>query len=1032
MTTTPKLRDAEIPWCATFLILSTIACHACVLVGNVKFSSAMEDLGKSTAGWSGVGLGLARSFQDELDGLMANVSADMVNVLEKLTNVTSELDTVLSIVGNTTDNAVAQGTGLFLLQVQASNVSGLGDLTAFLKPMVMKTVSGVVKTVTTKLNTMMDFLWLKVKPVLLQIGVWLSTFGTTLTSGMETFSNSLDKVQKIFDQIMAQLNGNGNGADEMLHTSFGLFDVSGTKYVTVQDLKDVSQLYSINALAGDKPEELIKKYDTDGDMQMSMAEMKLLVDDESIPNSMSTVLRAFAKKLSEVSGKLSRGTMRDQVALAVVNYFQLVCAQNQTKVTWVSDALGNGSLPLDFTSALFAQLCLQDGSVEALTKANIGKMVIGRMYELHPGACVKAYNNMVNTTYWTMNGFNLLDQPQCIKKVGGWITQAQQKILNASLLQVDATNKLVQVSSMMAEFNVKRHLQMQERQRQERHAQLFAGKTSQMLLLHLTGGQSSSSKGGAAENPLAAQAINAGQPAKPETLLFAARLSGNATGTVDALQELCFSYSSKSSSTLDNFATQIQGMIKKATSFINMMMKYSTTSAIDNLEKIFKNFMNSTESDLMKIIQGKLSELIDQTAPILTNALGNAVDQVSDRIGDLIADMVSKPLSSGLEGALGKVTGKVLGNSSLGNTVTDKLTDIVSGTLANKTSDMISDQLKTVMEGLINKAITGISSKVMGSSTFSGLAISSQMIEAHRMQPSLLETGSTHGVVESLDISISGTWQMLLDQVSTLSNVIPAATTTLKNAREDIQKAAANLDSIFVSFKAKGPPIFNLISMFWTLIWVLYFLFFVPLMLFNLYYAWWASGWFGGPKPSPDNDGAVPPRGWCDRLRICCSTCGVCMTQFHDTQCCFWSMVILMQVLVLVLFVISIVLCILAGIKAFLVAGCAQVYLLGDALSCQETILTLKSFVSSFFVQQTLEKLASVCPDNNLMACQLITAKMKSSVILTTVFSFLATILSMQVIIESAIMHEQARYRRMFTKQVIDEQEAAEKSVFKP
>jgi len=774
----------------------------------------------------------------------------------------------------------------------------------------------------------------------------------------------------------------------------------------------------------------VKKYDTNGDGKIDKEDMGNLVNDDSIPNLMSTVLRSYAAKLSEVAGALARGTMRDEVATAVVSYFQLVCAKNLTKVGWVSDALGNGSLPLDFTSALYAELCLSDGSPEALTTKDIGMMVLNHMYHLHPGTTVKAYNNMVNQTYWVTNGFNLLDHPKCIHKVGGWIRKVQAKILNSSLLQIDQSERMVEVSEMQAEANMRMFLHQQDLERQQRHRELFAGKTSQVLLLYLTGSSPSSSSGMAA-NPLAAQTINSGQPALPATLKFAAWLSGNATGTVDHLQESCFEYSSQSSSTLSSFAGQIQGMIKKATSFTNMMLQYSTTSAINGLEKIIMDFMNHTESDLLKIIISKLGDLIDETAPVLSDALDNAVVQVSDRMGDLIADLINKPLSAGMEDALHAIAGKVLGNSSLGDTLTEKLTGMISGTLSNATSDMISKELEKLLEDLINKAISGISSKVMGGSMFSTLAISSQMVQAKENEFALLETGSSYGVVESLDLSISPAWQTMFDSIGSLTSVVPAATTTLKNVRLEIQKAAANMDSIFNMFKAKGPPIFELISKIWTLVWVLYFCFFVPLMLFNLYYAWWASGWFGGPKPSADNDGAVPPRGWCDRLRICCSTCGVCMTHFHDTQCCFWSMVILMQVLVLVLFIISLVLCILAGVKAFITAGCSQVYLLGDQLSCQQTINTLKSFVNTFFVSFPLETLQSVCPTNNLMACALISAKMKASVILTTIFSLLATVLSMQVIIESAIMHEQARYRRMFTKQVVDEEEY-EGRIFKP
>lgn len=397
-----KLRDAEIPWCAAFLVLATIACHSCVLVGNMKTASALADIGRSTGGWSDVGLGLARAFEEELDDLMANISSDMINILENLTQVTSEFDTVISIIGNATDNAVAQGTGLFLMQMHTGNVTdSLSDLTSFLRPLVMNAVTGIIQQVTDSLSSLVRAVWLVLKPILLQIGSWLVTFGNALTSGMETFSNSLDKVQKIFDQIMSQLNGHGDGADPMMDATWGLFDVDGDGVISVEDLRTVAELYSINALSGSKPEDLVKDYDTNNDGVLNMPELMLMVDDPAIPNAPSTIIRQFARKLSEVANQLEGATMRDQAALALVRYLQLVCAQNQTKVRWISDALGNGSLVLDFTAAVYGKLCLEEHSPESLTTQDVAAKVITTMYKMHPQRTIEAYNLLVNTTWWT-------------------------------------------------------------------------------------------------------------------------------------------------------------------------------------------------------------------------------------------------------------------------------------------------------------------------------------------------------------------------------------------------------------------------------------------------------------------------------------------------------------------------------------------------------------------------------------------------------------------------------------------------------
>merc|ERR1719215_229039 len=133
--------------------------------------------------------------------------------------------------------------------------------------------------------------------------------------------------------------------------------------------------------------------------------------------------------------------------------------------------------------------------------------------------------------------------------------------------------------------------------------------------------------------------------------------------------------------------------------------------------------------------------------------------------------------------------------------------------------------------------------------------------------------------------------------------------------------------------------------------------------LLMLYYAFWAGGYFGGPQPLPkDEDEAERPQTWLEKCGTCWSCCCACCMRCHDTQLCFWSCVILMQVIVLLMFIISIVLCILAGVKAFITAGCAQIYLLSDQATCTSTMRSVQSFISTFFVLDPNENLADICP----------------------------------------------------------------------
>eukprot|EP00928_Gymnodinium_smaydae_P072451 TRINITY_DN557_c1_g1_i3.p1 TRINITY_DN557_c1_g1~~TRINITY_DN557_c1_g1_i3.p1 ORF type:complete len:171 (-),score=29.70 TRINITY_DN557_c1_g1_i3:12-473(-) len=135
-----------------------------------------------------------------------------------------------------------------------------------------------------------------------------------------------------------------------------------------------------------------------------------------------------------------------------------------------------------------------------------------------------------------------------------------------------------------------------------------------------------------------------------------------------------------------------------------------------------------------------------------------------------------------------------------------------------------------------------------------------------------------------------------------------------------------------------------------------------------------------------------------------------------DTQLCLWSTVVLMQVIVLVIFAVTIVLCILAGVKAFVVSTCGNIYMLGDVSVCAGLLENLRSWMGTFHVGVPDEVFDPVCTEEALLTCQLLSKKLGTSAILTTVASIIATVLSLQMIIESARLHEMARYRRVFAE----------------
>lgn len=255
-----------------------------------------------------------------------------------------------------------------------------------------------------------------------------------------------------------------------------------------------------------------------------------------------------------------------------------------------------------------------------------------------------------------------------------------------------------------------------------------------------------------------------------------------------------------------------------------------------------------------------------------------------------------------------------------------------------------------------------------------------------------------------------------VDQLSTLlSNLqttLPDVIKNLKNAREQVSAASKGLNSIFSQLKVKGPPIFKQVAELYSTLWTSYFVIFGVMTVSILFYGFWASGWFGGPQAHASDEYEAPTT-CMERLSCLFRCCDSCLKGCHDSNTCFWSFILLAELIVLILFVISVVLCLLSGVKAFVAAGCSQIYIIGDVSVCAGSLNTVKTFLSSFWGASDSVHFEERCNDETLLTCQLIGTKLKNSTLGVMAGSMLASVFTFQLIVESAIMHERARWRRM-------------------
>merc|ERR1719238_702894 len=137
--------------------------------------------------------------------------------------------------------------------------------------------------------------------------------------------------------------------------------------------------------------------------------------------------------------------------------------------------------------------------------------------------------------------------------------------------------------------------------------------------------------------------------------------------------------------------------------------------------------------------------------------------------------------------------------------------------------------------------------------------------------------------------------------------------------------------------------------------------------LLLLFYAFWAYDWF-----VPDGD---EPQ-WDDLT--CCGKVLKKLRDFQDMHLCFWGCIIVAEIVILVMFLVSLVFCILAGIKAFVAFGCNQIYVLGDDSVCTNILLGIRDWMSTFWTDMP-SNINDACEVRTLTACKAISSDMMGS-----------------------------------------------------
>jgi len=445
--------------------------------------------------------------------------------------------------------------------------------------------------------------WVLIKPALETVSTWLVTFAAKFQEVIDQFSQTLDKVQKVFDQIMASVSGTTDLQGKMVNDTYSMFALThltggatGPGVIVLKDLKTVARQYGFTTLQGIKATELFRKYDANNDGLLSVDEYGQLVTDPDVPAVMPVVLRTFASQLAVVAGQVGSGKLRPELAQAVALYLKVASTRDLDDIRKQTLQLTNGTMDIGFSAMVLKELADLKMNPNVITTIDAGQLIVSDMMEVDAAYFKKIYTKLADPEWWESEGYDLPKQAPNVEQVTKWITIATASKQNGtSLLQTESASSVPAMARVVVERAARLHMQKRRSERAERLQKFYTTPAAQFLRRTILGGIAASANSG---DPAVVGAANKGKLASLAILNYTLALSVSSAATSAAFLKQCFAYEAASSAQQELFANKVQAVVKKVQSFLTTMSQFGTPAAINRTEDMVNNFADLTITEL--------------------------------------------------------------------------------------------------------------------------------------------------------------------------------------------------------------------------------------------------------------------------------------------------------------------------------------------------------------------------------------------------------------------------------------------------
>jgi hypothetical protein len=269
-------------------------------------------------------------------------------------------------------------------------------------------------------------------------------------------------------------------------------------------------------------------------------------------------------------------------------------------------------------------------------------------------------------------------------------------------------------------------------------------------------------------------------------------------------------------------------------------------------------------------------------------------------------------------------------------------------------------------------------------------------------------------------VQLGGAWSKLKRILDGLKPVLPVAIDGLRTTRRGVDVVATVLDNTFTMLAEQHDPFYIYadfvydMAHYYHLVTVLLT---TAMLLMNL----WAAGVVKWPtrycfKPERDEDAYVAPQTFSERLAVCKTCCLSCLTKDPvHVPLVFWSLLILLDIIVLATFWVVIAYDAVLGFSFFVHVGCKQIYPIEDIKVCHDVMSWYGQFMG-LIAPQAFYQEENVCAESTLVTCRIFKDQVESQMFYIVVCGFFASFFSYQLLVDSAMLHEQARWNMALSK----------------